>query len=217
MNPAAVADAVRAAIQHGSFVPAQRLVEIDLMRRYGASRRCVRDALRQLEAERLVEIIKNQGAFVRRVTREEVLQILDVLDELSVLTIRQVTATIDDGKVRRAVATALRDARRFEATLDAETPITSYVEETNRLWNALTKSAGNVILDETHTRLQALLHRIRLTGFVFHGRKNRWVSRHVEMLQAILAGNARDAVRLMRAAAKESRSAIMALPDRAFG
>lgn len=217
MNPAAVAGTLRAAIQQGSFVPAQRLVEIDLMRRYAASRRCVRDALRQLEAERLVEIIKNHGAFVRRVTRDEVLQILDVLDELSVLTIRQVAAAIDNEDVRRCVAKALRDAQRFQAKLDGELPLTSYVEETNRLWNALTKSAGNVILDETHTRLQALLHRIRLTGFVFQGRENRWVSRHVDMLRAILAGNARDAVKLMRAAAKESRAAIMALPDRAFG
>ncbi len=69
----------------------------------------------------------------------------------------------------------------------------------------------------THARLQALLHRIRLSGFIFRGRENRWVSWHVGMLEAILAGNARAAVKLMRSAAKESRLAIMSLPDEAFG
>src|SRR5262245_20325712 len=178
MNPAAVAAAVRTAIQHGALVAGQRLVEIDLMHRHGVSRACVRAALRSLEAERLVEIVKNRGAFVRRVTREETLQTLDVLDELSVATIRQVIASIDEDDVRSAVLSALEAAKRFQAKLDRELPVSSYVEETNRLWNTLTKCARNAILDETHARLQELLHRIRLTGLVFRGRENRWVVWH---------------------------------------
>jgi DNA-binding GntR family transcriptional regulator len=216
-DPAALAALVRTAIQNGSLVPGQRLVEIDLMNRYEVSRACVRDALRQLETERLVEIVKNQGAFVRRVTRAEVLQILDVLDELSVLTLRQVAANVNETGVRNAVTGALKAAERFRARLDRSLPVSSYVEETNRLWNTLTRSAGNVILEETHSSLQALLHRIRLSGLVFRGRENRWVSWHVEMLEAVLAGSAARAVKLMRNAARESRLAIMALPDDAFG
>lgn len=217
MNPAAVAAAVSTAIQHGRLVPGQRLVEIDLMRRYGVSRACIRAALRALEAERLVEIVKNRGAFVRRITRQETLHTLDVLDALSVLTIQQVTAKIDDESVKAAVISALNAAKRFQAKLDIALPISSYVEETNRLWNTLTKSVGNAILDETHARLQGLLHRIRLAGFVFRGRENRWVIWHFDMLEAMLEGNERRAIKLMKASAKESRSAIMSLPDEAFG
>ncbi|MEP7245802.1 MAG: GntR family transcriptional regulator [Gammaproteobacteria bacterium] len=217
LNPAGVASALRAAIQNGTLVSGQRLVEIDLMNRYSISRACARGALRLLESERLVEIVKNQGGFVRRITRKEVLDILDVLDEFSVITIKRVTARSEDSYVREAVTTALAAARRFQAELARPQPIARYIEETNRLWDALTRSAGNPILEETHARLQALLHRIRMAGLVFHGREHRWVSWHVDLLVAVTAGNARLAVKLMRAAAKDSRLAIMSLPDEAFG
>jgi DNA-binding GntR family transcriptional regulator len=130
-----------------------------------------------------------------------------------------VIANIGDEDVKAAVVSALTAAKRFQSKLDRAVPlpISSYVEETNRLWNTLTKCAGNAILDETHARLQELLHRIRLTGLVFRGRENRWVVWHLDMLEAILDGNAGRAVKLMRSAAKESRTAIMSLPDEAFG
>jgi DNA-binding GntR family transcriptional regulator len=217
MDPAALTTALKLAIQNGALVPGQRLVEIDLMRRYEVSRACVRAALRSIETERLVEIVKNRGAIVRRVTREEVIQTIDVLDELSVLTIRRVTANIGDPFVRKTLEASRDAARRFQATLDESLPIARYVDETNRLWNSLTRCAGNRILEETHTRLQALLHRIRLRGLVFRGRENRWVAYHVDMLTAMLGGDSREAVRLMRLAARESKSAINGLPDEVFG
>jgi DNA-binding GntR family transcriptional regulator len=216
-DPSALAAALKLAIQNGVFAPGQRLVEIDLMRRYVVSRACVRAALRAIEIERLVDIEKNRGAFVRRVTREEVIQTIDVLDELSVLTIRRVTTAIHDAAVRRTVEASRDAARRFQDTLDQAVPIARYVEETNKLWNSLTRCAGNVILEETHTRLQGLLHRIRLRGFVFRGREHRWVSYHVDMLTAMLNGDSREAVRLMRLAARDSKSAISGLPDEVFG
>ena len=109
MDPAALADALKLAIQNGTLVPGQRLVEIDLMHRYGVSRACVRAALRTIETERLVEIVKNRGAVVRRVTREEVIQTIDVLDELSVLTIRRVTANIHGARTRLTESASRKD------------------------------------------------------------------------------------------------------------
>lgn len=217
LNPAAVATTLRQSIQGGGLVPGQRLVEIDLMRRLSVSRACARAALRDLESEGLVEIVKNQGAFVRRISRKEVLDILDVLDELSVLTIKRVIARLDDSEVHGVVESALAAARHFQSELVRQQPIARYVEETNKLWNMLTHGTGNPVLEETHARLQSLLHRIRLTGFVFKGKENRWVSWHVDMLAAMVAGNERLAVKMMWSAAKESRAAIMSLPDDAFG
>lgn len=217
LNPAAVATALRQSIQSGGLVPGQRLVEIDLMRRFRVSRACARGALRELESERLVEIVKNQGAFVRRVSRKEVLDILDVLDELSVLTIRRVIGGLDDPAIRGVVESALTRARQFQSELARQQPIARYIDETNRLWNMLTLGTRNPTLEETHARLQSLLHRIRLAGFVFKGKENRWVSWHVDMLAAIAAGNERLAIKLMWSSARESRAAIMSLPDESFG
>lgn len=48
----------------GEMRPGQKIVEQDLCRKYGASRTPVREALRQLESDGLVEYILNRGAFV---------------------------------------------------------------------------------------------------------------------------------------------------------
>lgn len=217
LHPDAVARSIRGKIQTGSLLPDQRLVENDLMSDHRVSRACARMALRQLESEGLVEIVKNRGAVVRRIGRAEVLHILEVLDELDVITIRRVTAAIADQDKRRGVKAALARAQAFKRELKRVQPVARYVEETNLLWNTLTTIAGNPILEETHTRLQALLHRILLAGLQFAGDENRWVSHHVNLLRAVLDGDAEGAVKAMRTAAAESRAAIASLPDASFG
>ncbi|MDO4834208.1 MAG: GntR family transcriptional regulator [Bacillota bacterium] len=48
----------------GRLRPGQKIVEQDLCRKYGVSRTPIREALRQLEADGLVETVLNRGAFV---------------------------------------------------------------------------------------------------------------------------------------------------------
>ena len=56
---------IREGILEGRFVPGQRLVEIDLMTELGATRSAVREALRRIAADGLVQIERNRGASVR--------------------------------------------------------------------------------------------------------------------------------------------------------
>lgn len=48
----------------GEMKPGQKIVEQELCKKYGVSRTPIREALRQLEADGLVENILNRGAFV---------------------------------------------------------------------------------------------------------------------------------------------------------
>ena len=56
-----VAEVLRAAITTGRFAQGQRLVEKDLCELTGVSRASVREALRQLESEGLIETLPNRG------------------------------------------------------------------------------------------------------------------------------------------------------------
>lgn len=71
-------DALREAIVEGHFPPGQHLSDRILQDTYNVSRTVVREAVRQLEAEGLVETLPYRGSFVREVTVEEALQIYDV-------------------------------------------------------------------------------------------------------------------------------------------
>ena len=82
---ARIAANLREEILNGILEPGQRLQEQVLAERYGVSRVPVRDALRRLEVERLIEMEPNRGAFVGRVTPEEAVELLRVrlvLEEL---------------------------------------------------------------------------------------------------------------------------------------
>jgi DNA-binding GntR family transcriptional regulator len=57
-------DALRAAILHGELRPGARLGEVELAEQLGVSRTPVREALRRLAAEGLVDISPNRGARV---------------------------------------------------------------------------------------------------------------------------------------------------------
>ena len=61
---------LRQAILHGEMAPAQRLVETELAEQFGVTRASIRAALIDLEAQGLVERIRNRGSRVRVVTVE---------------------------------------------------------------------------------------------------------------------------------------------------
>ena len=69
---------MRAAILGGEYLPGERLVESQLCERLGLSRFNVRAALADLAAEGLVEVQRNKGAHVRKISLAEAVEITEV-------------------------------------------------------------------------------------------------------------------------------------------
>ena len=66
-----VLESLREAIVTGRLEPKKRLTERELTQMMGVSRTVVREALRQLEAEGLVEVIPHKGPVVRELRQDE--------------------------------------------------------------------------------------------------------------------------------------------------
>ncbi len=77
-----VRDLLQAAIVRGEYAPGSKLKEPELARQYGTSRGPLREAIRGLEARRLVEITPHSGA---RVARLSVAELLDIYETREVL------------------------------------------------------------------------------------------------------------------------------------
>lgn len=73
-----VVDELRRAIVTNSYPPGSRLVERVLCEELQVSRTVVREALRQLEAEQLIEMVPNVGSIVRSPTAEETRSLYEV-------------------------------------------------------------------------------------------------------------------------------------------
>ena len=71
-------DRLRDAIITGHFAPGARLIERELCEAMGVSRTSIREVLRRLEAEQLIEVEPRRGPIVARLTRKQVAEIYDV-------------------------------------------------------------------------------------------------------------------------------------------
>jgi len=80
---------IRAAILSGRYGPGERIKVADLSNQFGFSAMPLREALRKLEGEGLVEIEPNRGATVRRLDRQFIEDLFELNMELRVFAVRR--------------------------------------------------------------------------------------------------------------------------------
>jgi len=85
---ATVVDHIRAAIVQGQFAPGAPLHEVDLCNLLGVSRGTVREALRQLRDENLVEIVPQRGACVTTLSPRRAWEIYTLRAQLEPYAVR---------------------------------------------------------------------------------------------------------------------------------
>jgi DNA-binding GntR family transcriptional regulator len=73
-----VYDEIRSAIVNGRLKPGERLIEERLAEEYGVSRNPVREALRALSAEGLVDVSSRRGAHVAHVAPEKLQEVIEM-------------------------------------------------------------------------------------------------------------------------------------------
>lgn len=113
----ALADRLRDDLTRGEYHPRERLVESELVDRYGFPRATVRAALLQLQAEGLVDRSPNRGASVRGLSIEEGIELAEVRRELEVLCARDAAIRADEAG-REALRTAMEAMRLAADTGD---------------------------------------------------------------------------------------------------
>jgi DNA-binding GntR family transcriptional regulator len=109
-------DALRAAILDGQLEPGVRLKEIPLAEQLGISRGPIREALRLLERDGLIELIPNRGAIVPAVKALDVLEVYALRASLGSLALQK--SMLEDRVPRADLEHALQLLRR--ATRDGD-------------------------------------------------------------------------------------------------
>ncbi|WP_125612412.1 GntR family transcriptional regulator [Specibacter cremeus] len=84
----ALLDRIRDLVLGGDYTPGTALSEVKLAEYFEVSRTPVREALKQLQIEGLVEIRPKVGTFVREITRREILEMFEVKETLEGMAAR---------------------------------------------------------------------------------------------------------------------------------
>lgn len=99
-----VARAILYGLYEGRYAPGQRLIEPDLMAEFGLGRSSIREALRHLEADGVVEILPHKGAQIRKLSPIEAQDSFLVLERCLGLAARQAAQRIDQNDNRARLA-----------------------------------------------------------------------------------------------------------------
>ncbi|WP_138380395.1 GntR family transcriptional regulator [Luteithermobacter gelatinilyticus] len=131
-----VANALRKAIFRGDFKPGERLTEPGLAKLFGVSRNPIREALRKLQSEGIVEIPPRKSARVALLSRQEVEEIIELRAELEGLSARFATRRLTD-ETRKSFQKLLDEGNEAAKNNDIDK-----IRELNSEFHGLLASSG---------------------------------------------------------------------------
>lgn len=196
-----VLDKLRGAILNFQLLPGDRLVERDLCDRLGVSRTSVREALRHLESEGLVEFADAKGPRVAIITLEDACDIYELRCVLEGMIVQLFTLNAK-AKDIRALERALEENRKALEEGDLQ----QVLDSVQGFYDVLLEGSGNRIAATQLRQLQARISYLRATSVSQANRRGASNQEMEKMVAAIKSGDPAAAhqasVDHVRAAAK---------------
>jgi DNA-binding GntR family transcriptional regulator len=176
-----------------SLPPGTPLREEELMRTLGLGRTPLREAVKRLALEGLVEVRPRSGTYVTAVEATDIVHIAEVRAELEAQAARLAAKRMNDAL--RATARAL-DAEL--QAIEGTTGIDAYMRLDERVHHFVWEAAGNPYLLDALERLWALSLRIWHLVLDRVAALPAAVHEQRALLEAVVAGDARRASSRMR-------------------
>ena len=181
-------------IELGELAPGAPLSELSLVARTGASRTPVREALRRLAAEGLVDLAPRLGARVSRVSAQNVRDLFEFRRLLEPAAIRQATETAAvDPAVRRTFADMRAGFARIQERAPSLERSRAFYELADRFDWTIIDSTRNVHLRRSIAELRPHTARLRNLSHLDPQRTDVSVAEHLAICDALLAGDADEA------------------------
>ena len=199
-------------ILDGTYEPGDRLVENRLVAELGVGRGSVREALRQLHADELIEHEQNRGAVVRLISRNDIIEMLVIRETLEGLAASLAAQRIVENDNRERVVEALSEITR----LISDRIKIDFQENNNSFHQFIIELSGNATLGRQIDQLQKPAIRSWFFNQVSDGDWERSLNEHQLILKAILERDEALSEQLMRAHIRRVRKLLESLPDELF-
>lgn len=203
--------AIRQRILDNVYPAGHRALEQEYADELGLSRTPVREALLKLAGEGLVEIIPRHGTRVLPVSTADMREIYQMLTALEPMAAELVA----NKKLPAADLQPLIEASRdMSAALKADN-LDAWAEADERYHRQLIALAGNRLLADTVQGLWDRAHRARMVTLRLRPKPMHSTAEHNAIVEAIRAGDARQAARLYRAHRERGSSELLAILEHA--
>ncbi len=191
-----IASRLRAAIFSGHFGPGERMREEALATAMGVSRGPIREALSQLEREGLIVIKRNRGAFVARLSREDLDEVYTLRVAIERLAVQRACEFAEPTEIDELDAIV----RLMAEALASDCTEQEAAELDLRFHDVIYRAAHHRRLYECWTNLRPQIHIVLLSRNVAHPDFRLLsvaVDSHQEIVDAIRNKNAGEAGRII--------------------
>ena len=187
-----VAERLRQRIFCDELAPGERIDEQRLAEQYGISRTPLREALKVLASEGLVELKPRRGCYVTEISQRD-------LDDIFPLMAMLEGRCAGDA-VRHAVPADIADLSEIHSRLESaarDGRIAAFFEANQEFHGKMQELAGNRWMLSVIQDLRKVLKLARLHSLSLEGRLQQSLAEHRAIMAAIKAGDAASAEKLM--------------------
>jgi DNA-binding GntR family transcriptional regulator len=203
--PEQIANEIGQEILDGQYQPGDPLREQDLSDSYQVSRGPIREALRLLEMDGVVQILPNKGAQITRLTVQEVADIFEIRAALIAVSMARICAEINDALIDQATALV---ARMREVAADPEAGA-HFARLSHQMSVMLMSASPNTRLSEMLLSLARQTVRYTRLGLGTVERRHRSAELWGDLVEAMSRRDALQASGLAQTLILESRDAAI--------
>jgi DNA-binding GntR family transcriptional regulator len=182
-----VYESLRKTIISGIIPVGDRIIEKEYAERLNISRTPIREALRRLEMEELVEYLPRKGVVVKKISAEDVIEIYKIRHSLEVLASINAMDNITEEEIKKIEELLdLTEQKNKEGKV--EEVIRLFGEFNSKIYEAsrMKRLAGMI------SRLNEYLQRFRNISISENERREKGLKEHREILKAIVEKNKTD-------------------------
>jgi DNA-binding GntR family transcriptional regulator len=201
----AVATQIREMIWSGVLIKRQKIEEKRLCESMGVSRTPIRESLRMLSAEGLVDLIPNKGAYVSDPPIEAIEDMFEVMSVLEGTCARLATKKMTDKDFSK-IEHLHQELEKYYAVRDHKT----YLKINNALHLFIENLAGNKVLGEVIDGLRKKILIYRHMQLYKGDRFDKSIQEHRDILEAFQKRDAISAEKAMKRHLVDMRKSLIA-------
>jgi DNA-binding GntR family transcriptional regulator len=174
------ADRIRGLIELGTLAPGEKISEKGLCEKFGISRTPLREALKVLKSEGLIEMLPNRGARVTRLTAKDVEHTYDIMGALEGLSGETACQYISDAEVAHIQALHNKMVEHFHRG-----ELKEYFRANQQIHECIMLASKNDVLLEMYNNLSQRIKRIRYSAQMTDAYWHKAVNDHEHMIEAL--------------------------------
>jgi DNA-binding GntR family transcriptional regulator len=191
---AVVADALAKAIRDGELRPGDRLLEVQISERLGVSRATLREAIKTLAADGLLEIREDRGAHVRQLNIDEIADTIVLRATIEGMAARLVAGRRDPKTLNQIAAVA----RQMERQASSGKSLRWRELDTVFHETIVTASGNPMLLKAWSTNIVLLRLFMQRINPAYDSTPEQVVHNHAQFVQVLKTGSPADAERVVR-------------------